>query len=152
MLALEPRFRFFGRPFRLWFSGFCRSTDGLQLARLLTSRPNLTVASLKALLLGNVTSLNQWAGGTVSGGRLNVYLAALAASGHIAPALSLSNPTEGLSFQSSASITIDAAVTAGDSPVGSVSFIVDGVTVGADNSARVTSAVLAQLSISQACG
>ena len=68
-------------------------------------RPNLTVASLKALLLGNVTSLNQWAGGTVSGGRLNVYLAALAASGHIAPALSLSNPTEGLSFQSSASIT-----------------------------------------------
>ena len=94
--------------------------------------PSLTADNLRALLLGTVDVLPQWTSRVSSGGRLNVFTAALASGGNIPPSVALTSPAAGSVFTSPAAITVAAAASDLDGSVAQVEFFANGTSIGVD--------------------
>ena len=104
-------------------------------AALLASKdPGLTVDATKALLMLTADVLPQWAGLTVSSGRLNVLSAANAAGGNIPPSVALTDPPNGAVFPVSSVVALQATASDMDGAVSQVAFFANGVLVGTDTS------------------
>jgi subtilisin family serine protease len=105
-------------------------------AALLASRdPNLSVDAIKTLLMHSVDLLPQWAGLTVSGGRLNVLTAATFVGGNIPPSVTVMNPASGSAYGVSTPVTLEARATDVDGSVTQVDFLVNDTPVGTDTTA-----------------
>jgi subtilisin family serine protease len=92
----------------------------------------LTATGIKTLLMNNVDKLSQWSGVVASGGRLNVFLPMVAASGDILPTVSITRPTAGSTFTAPASITVEASASDADGSVTKVDFYANGAPIGTD--------------------
>ena len=95
-------------------------------------KPSLTVAAIKSLLMSSVDQLGPWNGIVASGGRLNMYLAALDASGDIPPTVSLTSPANGSKFTAPATTTVTASASDPDGSVTKVDFYANGALIGTD--------------------
>ena len=95
-------------------------------------KPELTVAGIKSLLMSSVDQLVPWNGIVASGGRLNVYIAALDANGDIAPTVSLTSPASGATFTAPATTTVAASASDADGTVTKVDFYANGTLFGTD--------------------
>ena len=84
-------------------------------ALLLARNPNLSYAQLKSLIMNNVDPLPTFAGKTVSGGRLNIYKALLAATS--APTAAPPSAAASVFSTTQLSATRDLLVTAADAPL-----------------------------------
>ncbi len=106
-------------------------------ALLFTQKPTLTPAGAKSLLLANVDQLGSWTGVVASGGRLNVYGAALAASGDLPPTVSLTAPANGATVPAGTLVTVsaDAHDGDGDATIARVDFYANGGLIGSDTTA-----------------
>ena len=87
---------------------------------------------MKTLLMQTADVLPQWAGLTVSGGRLNVFSAATAAGGNSPPSVALTSPFNGAAFPVGAAVALEATATDTDGAVSQVDFYANGVPVGTD--------------------
>ena len=121
-----------------YFSGYATAT-GTSMATphvagsaalLIAQQPGLPVAAIKALLLGTVDMVGPWPGLVASGGRLNVYRAALANTTNAAPSVVLTSPPDGSTFNAPASIVIEASATDGDGSIARVDFYANGSAIG----------------------
>jgi subtilisin family serine protease len=102
-------------------------------AALLASKdPTLSADTAKTILMQTADVLPQWAGLTVSGGRLNVLNAALAAGGNIPPSVTVTSPASGAAFPVSTAVTLQATAEDSDGSVSQVDFFANGVLVGTD--------------------
>ncbi len=101
-------------------------------ALLAAKDPTLTVDVIKTLLMQTADVLPQWAGLTVSSGRLNVLSAATAAGGNIPPSVALTSPFNGAAFPVGAAVALEATATDTDGAVSQVDFYANGVPVGTD--------------------
>jgi hypothetical protein len=101
-------------------------------ALLFAQKPILTASAAKALLLDNVDRLGQWTSAVASGGRLNVFAAALANSPNIPPAVSITAPANNATLSTSSPITVTATASDSDGTVSSVAFYANGVLIGLD--------------------
>jgi subtilisin family serine protease len=91
-------------------------------ALLLSLRPTLSVSALKNYLLDNVSRSAQWSGVVASGGRLDAYLAVLAALPNMPPTVTMTSPADGASFTAPANVVLTATATDPDGSVTQVSF------------------------------
>ena len=101
-------------------------------ALLFTQKPSLTVSAAKSLLLGNVDRLGAWTGLAVSGGRLNVFGAALANAGNLPPTVSIAAPLNGATLTVPPAVTVTATANDSDGTVSSVAFYANGSLIGTD--------------------
>ena len=102
-------------------------------AALLASKdPSLSVDAMKTVLMATADVLPQWAGLTVSGGRLNLLSAANAAGGNIPPSVTVTSPASGAAFPVSTVVTLEATTQDIDGSVSQVSFYANGALIGTD--------------------
>ena len=101
-------------------------------ALLAASNPTLTVAGLKSLMMTSVDPLAQWSGVVASGGRLNLFTAALDAGGDIAPTATLTSPVNAAKFTAPATVTLSAAASDPDGTIAKVDFYANGTMIGTD--------------------
>jgi hypothetical protein len=104
-------------------------------ALLVSKDPSLTVDTTKLVLMQTADVLPQWAGLTVSGGRLNVLSAANAAGGNIPPSVALTSPVDGSAFPLTTTVPLEATATDIDGTVTRVDFFANGVLIGTDSTA-----------------
>jgi subtilisin family serine protease len=99
-------------------------------ALLIAQQPSLSVSAVKSLLLGNVDLVGPWPGLVASGGRLNVYRAALANTTNAAPSVALTQPPDGSTFTAPASVPIEATASDSDGTIARVDFYANGNSIG----------------------
>ena len=95
-------------------------------------KPSLSVAGLKSLMMSSVDPLSQWSGVVASGGRLNLFTAALDAAGDIAPTASLTAPADGARFTAPGPVTVTALASDADGTIAKVDFYANGTLIGTD--------------------
>ena len=95
-------------------------------------KPSLSVTALKDYLLANVSKSAQWTGVVASGGRLDAYLATLAALPGASPTVTLTSPGEGASFSAPANVVLAATASDSDGSITQVSFYADGTLIATD--------------------
>ena len=101
-------------------------------ALLSAVKPALSVTGLKSLLISSVDPIAGWSGVVASGGRLNVYMAALDAHGDIPPSVNVTSPASGTSFVAPMSTTVTATAADPDGTVSKVDFFANGTLIGTD--------------------
>ena len=102
-------------------------------AALLASKdPSLSVDAMKTVLMATADVLPQWAGLTVTGGRLNVLNAATAAGGNIPPSVTVTSPASGAAFPVSTVVTLEATTQDIDGNVSQVAFYANGALIATD--------------------
>jgi hypothetical protein len=99
-------------------------------ALLFAQKPGLTVSVAKSLLLDGVDRPGQWTGLVASGGRLNVFGAALANAGDIPPTVSITAPLNSATLTVPPAITVTATASDSDGSVSLVAFYANGVLIG----------------------
>jgi len=110
-------------------------------ALLLARQPGLTVAALKSTLIGSVDVVPSWSGRVASGGRLNVYKAMLATQGNAAPAVTLTSPADGATFDAPATVTITADASDSDGTIAKVEFLVNSAIAATDTIAPYSATI-----------
>ena len=122
-------------------SGTSMATPHVAGAAALVSaiKPALTVSGTKTLLMSAVDQLSAWSDKVASGGRLNVYLAALDAGGDIPPSVSLTAPTSGTQFTAPATTTLTASASDPDGTITKVDFYANGALIGSDTTSPYAS-------------
>ena len=98
-------------------------------ALLIAQQPSLSVNAVKSLLIGTVDMVGPWSGLVASGGRLNVYRAALANTTNAAPSITLTNPPDGSTFTAPASVFIEASGFDVDGAIARVDFHANGTLI-----------------------
>ena len=96
-------------------------------------KPNLSVAGLKSLMTSSVDPLSQWSGVVASGGRLNLFTAALDAAGDIALTASLTAPADAPGLHRARTGDGNGALASdADGTIAKVDFYANGTLVGTD--------------------
>ena len=98
-------------------------------------KPQLTPVGIKAVLMNSVDAVAAWNGKVASGGRLNLFTAAIDTTGDIAPTASLTKPLAGAIFTAPASIVLEASASDADGSITKVDFFANGAFVGTDSTA-----------------
>ena len=104
-------------------------------ALVVARNPSISVDSLKTLLMQSADVVPQWAGLSVTSGRLNVFNAVSSSSGNDLPSVSITSPSSGSSFVRSVTVTVSADATDEDGTISDVSFFANGVALGTDTTA-----------------
>ena len=103
-------------------------------ALLFAQKPSLTVSAAKSLLLENVDRVGQWTGLVASGGRLNVFGAALANSSNLPPTVSIAAPLNGATVTVPPAVSVTATASDSDGTVSAVAFYANGSLIGTGTS------------------
>lgn len=106
-------------------------------ALLFSFRPAMTVAAMKAVLMNTADPVQAWIGKTVTGGRLNLFMAAQTLAANPPPSVTLTSPLANAAFSTGSTISLAATATDNGS-IAKVDFYRNSTLISTDATAPYT--------------